>query len=166
MNFKLIVAMCKNRGIGYNNNLPWRIKEDLQHFSKLTTGEGNNAIIMGKNTWLSIGSKPLPNRDNLILSSSLKTENNDKIFNNIDKLLLHCKTQNYNTIWIIGGETIYKQFLEKKLIDQCIISYINYDFNCDTFFPELDTKWYLKSLHKMDTKKPYDIWIHTYNNNN
>ena len=166
MNIKLIVAMCKNRGIGYNNNLPWKIKEDLQHFSKLTTGEGNNAIIMGKNTWLSIGSKPLPNRENLILSSSLKTENDDKIFNNIDKLLLYCKTQNYNTIWIIGGESIYKQFLEKKLVVQCVISYINNDFDCDTFFPELDSNWYLKSLHKMYTNKPYNIWIHTYNKYN
>ena len=166
MNFKLIVAMCKNRGIGYNNNLPWKIKEDLKHFSKLTTGEVNNSIIMGKNTWLSIGSKPLPNRDNLILSSSLKLDNNNKIFNNIDKLLTFCNTQNYDTIWIIGGESIYKQFLERNIINECVITYINEEFNCDTFLPELNTKWYLKSLHKMVTKEPTNIWIHTYNKSN
>ena len=49
-----IVAMDKNKGIGINNQLPWKLKEDLQRFQKFTTGKGNNAIIMGKNTWNSI----------------------------------------------------------------------------------------------------------------
>lgn len=92
MNFKLIVAMSKNRGIGCNNSLPWNIKEDLVNFSKITKGNGNNAIVMGKNTWLSIRSKPLPKRDNLILSSSLKGIPNT--YDSIDNLILHCKKNN------------------------------------------------------------------------
>ena len=67
-----IVAMDKNKGIGINNQLPWKLKEDLQRFQKFTTGKGNNAIIMGKNTWNSI--KTLKNRDHLILSSSINLE--------------------------------------------------------------------------------------------
>ena len=61
-NINLIVAMCKNNGIGYNNELPWKILSDLKKFKKLTQGKGNNAVIMGKNTYESI-KKSLPNRD-------------------------------------------------------------------------------------------------------
>ena len=68
MNFKIIVAATKKFGIGLNNKLPWRIPEDLKHFSKTTIGKGNNAIIMGRKTWESIGSKPLPKRHNIIIS--------------------------------------------------------------------------------------------------
>ena len=56
MSFKAIVATCKDNGIGINNELPWKkIDEDMKLFSKLTKGNGNNSIIMGKNTFLSIG---------------------------------------------------------------------------------------------------------------
>ena len=101
MNVKIIVAMCKNRGIGYQNSIPWRIKEDMLYFANKTGGayakfakdakDANNvtphnvtsnntnpnikknAIIMGKNTWLSLptSQRPLKNRDNIILSTSM-----------------------------------------------------------------------------------------------
>ena len=98
MNVKIIVAMCKNRGIGYKNSIPWRIKEDMLYFANNTGGayakfvkdakdvtqnnftQNNtkpnikkNAIIMGKNTWLSLptSQRPLKNRDNIILSTSI-----------------------------------------------------------------------------------------------
>ena len=63
---KLIVANCRNGGIGKNNMLPWNLKPDLNRFKTLTIGEKNNAIIMGKNTWKSIGSKPLKHRKNIV----------------------------------------------------------------------------------------------------
>lgn len=96
MKLKLIVAICQNMGIGYKNKLPWNIKKDLNYFSNKTKGKyGNylknkdqygidigsddiknikkNAIIMGKNTWLSLPSypNPLPYRDNIIVSTSM-----------------------------------------------------------------------------------------------
>jgi dihydrofolate reductase len=96
MKVKLIVAMCKTSGIGYHNSIPWKIKKDLLHFSNKTTGEygkykknitnetanmitvsnkdiKRNAVIMGKNTWLSLPKypEPLKNRDNIILSTSI-----------------------------------------------------------------------------------------------
>lgn len=100
MKIKLIVAMCKNGGIGYRNEIPWKIKKDLLYFFCKTTGEygkymrniknsttntsainsanmdkslKKNAIIMGKNTWLSLPKypDPLKNRDNIILSTSI-----------------------------------------------------------------------------------------------
>ena len=115
MAFKLIVAVCKNYGIGINNKLPWSIKEDLKHFSKTTKGNGNNAIVMGRNTWNSFNGHYLKNRDNLILSTSLKIDNSDneilKSFSTIDNLIEFIKKKNYDDVWIIGGETIYKTFI-------------------------------------------------------
>ena len=63
----MIVAYCRQgQGLGKNGVLPWKLRADMKHFKKETIGKGNNAIIMGKNTWLSISKRPLPHRDNLI----------------------------------------------------------------------------------------------------
>ena len=88
MNFNIIVAYCNNNGIGKNNTLPWNIPSDLKKFKNLTIGKGNNCIIMGKKTWLSLNEKPLPGRDNLILSSSIDKilNNNPQSFKNFDEL--------------------------------------------------------------------------------
>ena len=55
---KLIVAHCKNKGIGKSNMLPWHLSSDLKHFKALTVGKNNNSIIMGKNTWNSMCEGP------------------------------------------------------------------------------------------------------------
>ena len=76
MSVKLIVAMCKNNGIGFDNKIPWRISEDMSYFSKKTSGDYSvdgikkNAVIMGRNTWESLPKKykPLPNRFNIVLT--------------------------------------------------------------------------------------------------
>ena len=121
--FKIIVGMCRNNGIGVNGELPWNIREDLRHFSKMTKGDinrGKNAIVMGKNTWTSIGEKPLPKRDNIILSSSINIDNlyyssnNDPVmvFRNIQTMKIWLSERNYKDVWIIGGESIYKEFID------------------------------------------------------
>ena len=145
MNIKLIVAFDNNKGIGLNNNLPWKLNEDLKKFKKVTKGNGKNAIIMGKNTWISLPKKPLPDRDNLILSSTLneKELENKKIFNNIDNLLKYIEDR-YEIIWIIGGRKIYEEFIKRKLINELVITEIDKDYLCDCFFPHLDfSEWKL-----------------------
>ena len=82
----IIVAYSTNKGIGKDNSLPWKIVSDLKKFKNLTTGNKNNAIIMGKNTYLSLNNRSLPNRDNLILSSSLRIDKIDEN-NNITRSL-------------------------------------------------------------------------------
>ena len=148
MQFKIIVAMCQNNGIGINQKLPWRLKEDLKHFSKLTKGNGNNAIVMGKNTWKSIGCTPLPKRDNLILSKTLHNEITEcgnesvKIFDSIENMKLWCHEKKYEEIWVIGGQSIYEQFINDENCNEMYITQITKDFTCDTFFPEIDnTRW-------------------------
>jgi dihydrofolate reductase len=145
MNFNIIVAQCKNGGIGMDNNLPWKISSDLKKFYKLTKGNNNNAIIMGKNTWNSLNNNPLKWRDNLILSTSLNFEiisdNNYiiKTFNNIDMIINFCKNKNYDNIWVIGGEKIYKLFLDyENIVNNIYLTLIDKDYKCDTFFPNID----------------------------
>jgi len=170
-NINLIVAMCKNNGIGYKNCLPWNISSDLKKFKKLTQGKGNNAIIMGRNTYESI-KKPLPNRDNLILSTQIKIDkihNENKIiksFINIDLLNNFIQLKKYDTIWVIGGTQIYELFLNnnnhKLKVNNIYVTYIDKEYTCDTFFPNIDTKEYRfmsKEIHETQNKElEYNIF--------
>jgi dihydrofolate reductase len=144
-NYNLIVALCKNGGIGLNGKLPWSIKEDMQYFTKQTKGNGNNAVIMGKNTWKSLPNKYLSGRDNFIISSKMIIDeimddgHRMKTFKNLDEVNAFCKSSvNYDTIWIIGGSMLYKECLERNLINKCYITCIDCDYICDTFFEDLD----------------------------
>lgn len=182
MNINIIVAYCNKNGIGLKNIMPWHIKSDLKKFQKLTTGTGNNAIIMGRNTFnsiLSINKNGLKNRDNLILSTTLNidinnknsNENNNennilKSFNNIQNLENFIKTKNYDTIWIIGGEKIYNFFLNIYPANELLtpkniyITFINNDFECDTFFPKIDLLKY-----KFVSQEIHDTNLNNYNFN-
>ena len=66
----MIVAHCRNKGIGFQNKIPWYIPDELKYFKMITSAHKNSSIIMGKNTWLSLHKKPLSNRNNIILSNS------------------------------------------------------------------------------------------------
>lgn len=150
MQFNIIVATCNNNGIGINNTLPWnKISKDMKMFSKLTIGNGNNAIIMGKNTFLSIG-RPLPKRENIIISSTLNN-NNITIINTIKKCLDYCYLKNFDTVWIIGGEKIYTEFLKLNIINNIYQTKIFKQFTCDTFFPEIPINYNIKSFEKISS---------------
>ena len=170
MKYKLIVAVSKNRGIGKDGTLPWKIKEDLAFFSKTTKGNGNNAVIMGRKTWESLRGKPLPSRDNYILSSTLDIEqeisgNVVKTFESVETLDSHINTRNknYHDVWVIGGAGIYKEYLEKQKIDTCYVTHVNEVFDCDTFFPELSrSEWYLANSEELNTQHKFKIEIAKY----
>ena len=165
MKINIIVAMCKNRGIGKDNDLVWKISSDMKKFKTLTTGNNNNAIIMGKNTYNSIKTT-LKNRDIYILSKNLnidKNVNNNiiKSFNSYVNLMNYLKDTNYDNIWVVGGESVYKIFLDNNIVDYIYITYINSLYTCDTFFPIIDInnyKFISKEIHNTDsTSNIYDI---------
>lgn len=149
MNFKIIVAVDKNLGIGLYNSLPWNFKSDMHFFREMTIGDKNNAIVMGKNTYLSIG-KSLPKRENLVLSTSLDNTIKDiHVFRNIKSLCDYCKTKNFDSIWIIGGAEIYKQFLDLDLIHIIHVTEIDSVYDCDTFFPNVFDNYYMsQNVHE------------------
>ena len=103
MNIHLIWAQEKNGGIGINNYLPWHIPEDLKNFKKLTL---NKSIIMGRKTWDSLPFKPLPKRQNVVLSSqSIKDVTcYTSVENCLDGLA------NESDVFVIGGAQVYKAF--------------------------------------------------------
>ena len=159
---KLIVAVDNKNGIGKDNKLAWSHKNDLKYFSKLTKGSGNNCIIMGKNTFNSIG-KYLPGRANIILSKSL-TVDNVNIFNNINNIFNHLSLNNYDEVWIIGGLQIYNLFLKEKIIDEIFITFINFDYNCDIFFPKISENFiedlnYTNSVYDKDVELTFKKFI-------
>lgn len=162
MNYNIIVAICENNGIGYNNSLPWNIKEDLKIFSKLTRGNNNNAIIMGRNTFESLPNKFLPKRDNLILSSSIiidekRDDNIIKAFDNIDSIIEFCNSKNYQQVWIIGGQLIYESFLRKNIVNKLFITKINKKYLCDKFFYYNEKEWKLTTNQKLENIENIDI---------
>jgi len=122
------VAITGNGGIGLKGGLPWpHLKTDMALFSKRTTGAGKNAVLMGKNTWLSIPERrrPLKNRTNIIISSSLPASTSCHKFSSIDDALTHSHCENYDELWIIGGSRIYNEFLNAHY-DKVHRAYITY----------------------------------------
>ena len=181
MKINIIVAFSKNMGIGLNNALPWNIPSDLKKFKNLTTGNNNNAVIMGKNTWESLPVKYLNNRDNLILSKTLNINvdyniNNTNIDNNITKkickirsfsnvnsIMEFCKLQKYDDLWIIGGSQIYDLFInnENIIIDSIYITYIDKEYECNCYFPEINLNKYSKNIQlHVDNKNLHDFKIY------
>jgi dihydrofolate reductase len=166
MRVNIIVAMCKSRGIGINGSLPWSIKEDMKHFVKTTIGNGNNAIVMGRKTWDSINKKPLKNRLNFVVSRSEKevakinslNYNNVFAFTSIESVLNYC---NSDELWVIGGSQIYNEFISNysHLLNLCVITYIDNQYECDAFFPELSNKWSLTKKDSLEKNIYVQYWI-------
>ena len=92
-------------------------------------------LSMGSNTWKGLPKQPLTNRFNCILSTSLEVDNdNSKVFNNVDTLIDFTKSNNFDDVWVIGGEKIYNLFLEKDLVESIYLTKIYEKYICDTYF--------------------------------
>jgi dihydrofolate reductase len=147
----LIWAMDKNRLIGKDNKLPWRLPNDLAYFKKTTIG---HIVVMGRKTFESVG-KPLPARRNWVVTrdKGYRAEGCE-MFYSIDEVL---KAAVDEEIFVIGGAEIYSKFF--SFADRLYITLINESFNGDTFFPEIkEENWKLVSKIKgeRDEKNPYD----------
>lgn len=135
----------KDRAIGKNNALLWHIPEDFKHFKNLTSG---HAIIMGENTFKSIG-RPLPNRINIILSLTPGfAPEGTVVVTSIDEALAKAKEVEQEEIFIIGGASIYKQFI--SLADRLYLTLVDGEYDADTFFPEYTEFTRIVSEEKVD----------------
>lgn len=128
----IIVAVSENMGIGKNNELLWHIPDDLKRFKKLTIGK---CVIMGKKTWESLPKRPLPGRKNIVL-----TDDPDELFDSaftaysVEDALE--KSVNEEEIFIIGGGSVYSQFM--PLADRLYITHIHKETDADIFFPRIN----------------------------
>lgn len=169
---KAIMAHDINYGIGVNNQLPWKCPEDLKYFKQCTS---NHVIVMGTNTWKSLGCKPLPNRVNVVLTNHYdatvhgnadivimdkqviaKLDNKvvfmhsghvlDTVVRSVDDIY----EQHGMDVWIIGGADIYRQFMPH--VEELHSSLITGEYECDTFLNPLqyNCKFDLSSMRVLD----------------
>ena len=141
-NLSLIAAIGKNRELGLDNHLLWHIPEDLAFYKEMTWGKN---VVVGRNTLFSMPSKAFENRVAYVLSPDDLDANFDvNSFNNIDSLLSFIEDSE-DEFMVIGGASIYKQFL--PYVDTMYLTEIDEYFNADTFFPEFDiSDWNIESL--------------------
>ena len=133
MIISIIAAMDKNRVIGKDNSLPWKLPEDMKRFKKLTS---NKPVIMGRKTFESIG-KALPNRKNIIITRDKKYKAQGCIVvHSVDEALKAAKEN--EEAMVMGGAQIYKEFL--PLANKMYLTFIDKNFEGNAYFPEYSKK--------------------------
>jgi len=152
----IIAARSNNNVIGNNNNLPWHLPSDLQHFRKSTQ---HSIVIMGRKTYESIG-KPLPNRLNVIITSQndLNVPSNVRITRSPIEALkasrVLCLEHGFENIWVIGGAAIYQQFIKRA--DKLLLTTIDKECQGDIIFPFFKQElWELKSISHYSDSQGY-----------
>ncbi|OGZ69186.1 MAG: dihydrofolate reductase [Candidatus Staskawiczbacteria bacterium RIFCSPHIGHO2_02_FULL_42_22] len=153
MIISIISALGENRVIGKNNGLPWHLPADFKYFKEKTLGK---TIVMGLNTFKSIGEKPLLGRKNIVLNNDLNYQVPEGCFlaRSIDEVLEI--TKNDEELMVCGGASVYKQFL--PMAHRLYLTLIHQPFEGDTFFPEfnmMDWKEISREDHGPDPKNAY-----------
>ena len=148
----LIAAIDRRRAIGYQNKLLYWLPNDMKRFKALTTG---HTIVMGRRTFESLPKGALPNRRNIVLSTSPGLElPGAEVFRSLEEALAACRAG--EQVYIIGGASLYRQAL--PLADRLCLTEIEAETpQADAFFPEIDTSaWQEKSResHPADEKHP------------
>ncbi|RDU23999.1 dihydrofolate reductase [Anaerosacchariphilus polymeriproducens] len=130
----LIVAYSKNKVIGKNGMIPWKIKGEQKRFKELTT---DNVVIMGRRSYEEIG-RPLPNRLTIVISRTMHiNEENCVVAHSLDEALKIAENKN---VYISGGARLYEEAI--NIVDKMYITQIDQCIEGDTFFPEFDeSQW-------------------------
>lgn len=149
----LIVAVDKNWAIGYQNKMLISIPEDMRFFRDETMGK---AVIIGRKTLETFqGGKPLKNRLNIVITSKDIEINDAVVVHSIEEALEAVKDYKSEDVYVVGGGSIYRQ-----MIDYCDIAHvtkIDYAYQADTYFPNLDEKEEWKVAAESEERTYYDI---------
>lgn len=150
----IIVATGLNNEIGKDNRLLWHIREDMLYFKQTTL---HYPVIMGRKTWDSLPKKPLPKRENIVLSRNKNLElDGAKIFSDIKEMFAY--TSQFEKCFIIGGASIYSLLM--PYCNKLYITKVFKNFEADSFFPEIDnSKWRLTS--QSEEKKMKKVLLNT-----
>ena len=175
-----IAAISRNRCIGKDNELPWHISADLQHFKNMTTKQNDGVIqgivIMGRKTFESMGSRPLPKRVSFIITSQsdyaeqkgLLGSEKAYVMHNLNDALTQAASlahsTNLDTIWVIGGERVFSDAL--MYTDRVELTHVDTDItDGEAFYPELPSEFAVatESEQMHDDKSGLDFRFMTYN---
>ena len=156
----IIAAIAENGAIGANNDLLWRLPNDMKRFKELTTG---HTIIMGRKTFESLPKGALPNRTNVVITRNYGASfENCETFNDLNAAIEKHKGE--KEIFIIGGASIYEQAM--IFADKLYITHVHHSFNnADTFFPEIDnSEWIITESNdfRSDEKHLFPYTFETY----
>ncbi len=186
--FKMIVALCRGGGIGFEGHLPWpKLSRDMRFFAEMTSSSTfpyNSAVVMGRRTWDSIPAsvRPLKFRDNFVVSAlhdasaasetseTSHTDTGVTFIKNLSEIHEHAK--NYDVVWFIGGASIYEQVVSSTPtpasspsfnISEIYITFVDETYEHDTAFPlmyqyESIEEWIARRNNPMNRA----IWCWTY----
>ena len=142
----IIVAIDDKRGIGKNNDLLFKIPEDFKRMKELTS---DHPIILGRRTFESIG-RLLPNRTNIIVTRDHNFKVDGAVVaNSLEEALRQAQGEN-EEIFIFGGGQIFKEALEKGLVDRLYLTLVKGDYGADTFFPDYEKFGFTKIIEQED----------------
>lgn len=208
----MIAAACQGNGIGFKGSLPWRLKNEMAYFTRITSETKDvgkkNAVIMGRKSWDSIPPKyrPLPGRVNVVISRTLGLSGQssgsvsgqsgdsvsgegsdvqevrggngpdstlpDHVFDSLTKCISFLsEEEGIERIFIIGGQQLYELGLKEPTVTRIYLTRIHSDFQCDTFFPNLDSNhWSEVSIpgvpKEEQVEKEIKYNFHVYERNN
>ena len=150
--------------IGVNNDLPWKLKKDLQHFKTYTQSK---AIVMGRKTFESIG-RPLPDRKNIVISSTLNSQDGIEVVENLDLGIKTASkwnkknTQNEEVV-LIGGGYIFEE--SQNIVNKLVLTRVDCKIDGDIFYPKIDFGNWKKistESYQQDIENEYDFRVETY----
>ena len=146
----IIVAIAQNGTIGDKNSLLWHIKEDMRFFRTTTSG---HAVIMGRKTFESLGSKPLPKRSNIVITRSDTKFEGALTAHSLEEAI--AMAEGDDEIFIMGGAQIYA--IAMDVADRMYITHVERDYEGDTSYPAIDfTKWKLSSVERHERGEEYE----------
>lgn len=150
----LIAAVDKNWGIGWKNKLLVRIPEDMKSFQRITTGK---VIVMGRKTMETFPSgQPLKNRTNIVLTANQDFQVKDAVVvHSMEELLEELKQYDSEEIYIVGGESVYRQMAD--MCDTAYITKIDYEYLADAWFPNLDEQKEWEATEESDEYTYFDL---------
>ena len=146
----IIVAIARNGIIGDKNALLWHIKEDMRFFRTTTSG---HAVVMGRKTFESLGSKPLPKRTNIVITRAEREFEGALTAHSLQEAIRMAGDD--EEIFIMGGAQIYREAL--PVVDRMYITHVGRDYEGDTVFPEIDySKWKLVDVVRYERGEEYE----------
>jgi len=152
MRINMIAAVARNRAIGYENKLLYWLPNDLKRFKQLTTG---HTIIMGRHTYESLPKGALPNRRNVVLSTSVGELPGCEVFASLDAALQSCRAD--EDVYIIGGAKVYEQAISRAH-RLCLTEVDDTPRQADAFFPDYSEGWHItwKEAHPKDERHAFE----------
>jgi len=136
----IIASLDEKNGIGKNNRIPWHIRKDLVRLRDMTK---DHLVILGRTSYESMAGyydksgRPMPAKEYVVVTSDKNfksVRNNTFAATSVQEVLNKIKDSREKEVFVIGGETIFKQFME--FADRLYLTIVHGTFDCDTFFPD------------------------------